>query len=129
MGKFKCILLIDDDEISNFLTERTIMINDLASRVEAAINGEEGLDKLKELYQTNGIPDLILLDIKMPVLDGFGFLKKFHALDIENKPQVVILSSSSHFRDQLRAKEYNIRGFIEKPLSVDKLSKYTSHDN
>lgn len=129
MGKFKCILLIDDDEISNFLTERTIMTNDLASRVEAAINGEEGLDKLKELYQTNGIPDLILLDIKMPVLDGFGFLKKFHELDIENKPQVVILSSSSHFRDHLRAKEYNIRGFIEKPLSVDKLRKYTSPDN
>jgi CheY-like chemotaxis protein len=119
----KCILLIDDDEISNYLTEITIKEHGLALKVETALNGEEGLDKLKALIKDRNeeIPILILLDIKMPVMDGFGFLEKFNELDLENKPTVVILTSSLNPKDMLLAKEFDIKGYLNKPLSADEL--------
>jgi CheY-like chemotaxis protein len=119
MSLLKCIMLIDDDEISHFLTARTILTEGLADRVETALNGEEGLQKLNVLYNgDNEYPEVILLDIKMPVLDGFGFLKKFNELDLVFRPQVVMLSSSINPSDLSKAKEYNIKGFLNKPLSA-----------
>ena len=98
MNKFKCILVIYDDEVSTYLTEITIKEKGLAEKVETALNGKEGLNKLKKLHKKgrNGTPELILLDLSMPVLDGFGFLQKFNELKLEHKPNVVIQIGRAH---------------------------------
>lgn len=121
MKKYKFILLIDDDEVSNYLTEITLKTEGLAEKIETALNGEEGLSKLKNIYGDGRIekPELILLDISMPVLDGFGFLQKFNDLELTQKPKVVILTSSRNRKDMAKIKNYNIAGYLNKPLSAD----------
>jgi CheY-like chemotaxis protein len=131
MNKFRCILIIDDDEISNYLTEITIKTEGLAGRIETALNGEEGLNKLKNLDKNgmNGKPDLILLDISMPVLDGFGFLQKFNEIKLDEKPKVVMLTSSHNPKDILRVKEFNITGYLNKPFSTAALMQLMNYEN
>lgn len=131
MNKYKYIFIIDDDEVSTYLTEITLKAEGLADKVETAFNGEEGISKLKKLSKNgkNGIPELILLDLSMPVLDGFGFLQKFNELEIENKPKVVILTSSSNPKDILRMKEFNILGYLNKPFSAYELRHLMNKDN
>lgn len=131
MNKFKHILIIDDDEVSTYLTEITIKSEGLAEKVDTALNGEEGLNKLKKSHNhvENGTPELILLDLSMPVLDGFGFLQKFDVLEIGNKPKIVILTSSSNPKDMLRVKEFNILGYLNKPFSADELRHLMDNDN
>jgi CheY-like chemotaxis protein len=130
MNKFRCILIIDDDEVSNYLTEITIRNESLTERIETALNGEEGLMKFKKLSKNgNAIPDLILLDISMPVLDGFGFLQKFNELEIDHKPKVVMLTSSHNPKDILRVKEFNITGYLNKPFSAAELRHLINREN
>jgi CheY-like chemotaxis protein len=131
MIKFRCILIIDDDEVSNYLTEITIKAEGLAERIETALNGEEGLLKIKSLEKNGRYekPDLILLDISMPVLDGFGFLQKYNELKLENKPEVVMLTSSNNPKDILRVKEFNIKGYLNKPFSPAELRNLMINGN
>jgi CheY-like chemotaxis protein len=119
MNKLKCILLVDDDEVSNYLTEITIMDEGFAEKIEIAFNGEEGLKKLKALHKAGGVmPELILLDLKMPVMDGFEFLKHFKKMDMENKPEIAILTSSLNPKDRARVSDSGTLGYLNKPLSA-----------
>jgi CheY-like chemotaxis protein len=128
MNEFKCILLIDDDEVSNYLTEITIKSEGYAGRIETALNGEEGLSKLENLQSDNIIPELIILDISMPVMDGFTFLQKFNELNMENKPKVVILTSSRNPKDLVRINELKVIGYLNKPFSADEFKNLISDD-
>jgi CheY-like chemotaxis protein len=120
MNKLKCILIVDDDEVSNYLTEITIKDEDLAEKIEVALNGEEGIKKLQDLHKaTDGeMPELILLDLKMPVMDGFEFLQQFHELVMENKPEIAIVTSSPNPKDRARVSDFGILGYLNKPLSA-----------
>jgi CheY-like chemotaxis protein len=119
MKKLRCILLIDDDEISNYLAEYIIIEEGLAEKTVIACNGEDGLQKLLDLQkESQASPELILLDIKMPVMDGFEFLRKYNQLDLEYKPRVVLLTSSDNPQDKSHAEEYNIAAYLNKPLSA-----------
>jgi CheY-like chemotaxis protein len=71
------------------------------------------------------VPDIIFLDIRMPIIDGFGFMDEYVKLPdtINTKPKVIMLSSTLDEQDYGRAKEFSqIINFLVKPLSVDKLS-------
>jgi CheY-like chemotaxis protein len=120
MRKIKTVLLIDDDSINNFINARLIKKCAISEDVRVASNGKEAILYLKECF-AKGLPcpELILLDINMPVMDGFEFLTAFENLYFINKPKVVIimLTTSSNPKDLEKMSEANIAGFLNKPLT------------
>lgn len=122
--KLKRILLVDDDNINNFINQRLIKKLNIAEEVSVAVNGEEAIKTIMNANNEHW-PELILLDINMPVMNGFEFLEEYKKLDIPNKDNVVIvmLTTSTNQNDMARSKDIPIRGFLNKPLTEDKLEK------
>jgi CheY-like chemotaxis protein len=120
----KRVLLVDDDQTCNFIC--TKFLNSLGTSIESsiALNGKLALDRLMD-YKRHPLPDIILLDLNMPVMGGFEFLTAFRELRIpgQSKVQIVILSSSDDPVDIKKAGEMGIHHYITKPVSLDKLGK------
>lgn len=119
------MLLIDDNDTDNFISRRVIELTEFAQRVVVKSSGQQALDYLQEHAQSpNDIPDLIFLDINMPIMDGFMFLYEFETLptDIQEKSRVIILSSSEDRRDvdKIITNKAVIK-YITKPLTQDDL--------
>jgi CheY-like chemotaxis protein len=125
MQKIKSVLLVDDDNINNFINERLIKKLELANNVNIASNGEEALLFLKEnlTNQDSSIPQLILLDINMPVMDGFEFLKEYEKLSFPNKNNIVItmLTTSTNPGDMEKFNNSGVSSYVNKPLTEPKL--------
>lgn len=126
--RFQKILLIDDDSVSNFLNEMALQEMDLSDEVHISENGEEALKFINRHFSSDGkylenYPDLIFLDINMPVMDGFQFLEEFEKIPFtEKKPiKIVMLTSSNATQDLERAKKFNVEGYIVKPLCAEKI--------
>lgn len=125
--KLNCILLIDDDAAVNFIHNKIIQTSGCAKEIAIARNGLEALEFLKtrdgEKYPQ---PDLIFLDINMPVMNGWEFLDKYEELDNEQKGKelIVMLTTSLNPEDKEKAKKIgNINNFHTKPLSLEHLNK------
>lgn len=128
----RSILIVDDGEDDRYIIRRYLKKIDLSWQVFEAQNGREALDFLKDFegnrqqYQDKFPPTLILLDINMPVMNGFQFLQEFSELrQTENYESVVLamISSSERSEDKLKAQQYPfVKGFIEKwPETIDDL--------
>ncbi|WP_298505115.1 response regulator [uncultured Maribacter sp.] len=128
----KSILLIDDDESSNFLN--TIFINklDLDIDVHATLNGQEGLDFIMNNGDFEGddvlsTPCMIMLDINMPLMNGWQFMEKYEELvpkSLKEQIFIVLVTISDSIEDKRKAKENPyINEFIQKPLSDIKFKK------
>ncbi|WP_299796176.1 response regulator [uncultured Maribacter sp.] len=112
------ILIIEDDEVTNFIA-KTNLEKFGYKNITIALNGQLGLDYLK----TNTCPDIILLDINMPVLDGWDFLDKVNELNLCSDIPVVITTSSFRGDDKLKADGYhNIIEYLEKPINFQHLN-------
>jgi CheY-like chemotaxis protein len=119
------ILLIDDDEVNNFLNEKLIAHSQLAREVVSFTRVEDSIHYLDMQCVQLGKkpPELILLDISMPSMDGFDFIQIYNKLKIKKeKTTIVILSSSSDERDLERVKAMAVNYYLVKPLSVEKLN-------
>lgn len=133
MKKINCILLVDDDSTTNFLNEELILDLGIAEQVHIAYNGQEALDyiNLHGKYKgfskkTHARPNLIFLDINMPLMDGFEFLEHYDKLPKSKKADIVIvfLTTSDAQKDKIQAVANNlIADFIQKPLRKDELMK------
>lgn len=124
-SKLNCILLIDDDETTNYVN--TILINkaDCAEEVKSVTSGHAALEYLKSLDSDgqHPQPDLIFLDINMPVMNGWEFIEEYHQLLPEQRGQVLVwmLSTSDNPADRERAEKLGSDGFMAKPLTISKL--------
>ncbi len=123
MEKLPCILLIDDDKITNYLNTMLLEDLDIAHQVLIAENGLEALRLLQQHSDTESCPDLILLDINMPVMNGFEFLEAYQTLEFTRKQSVVIvmLTTSLNPQDVNRLRSLPQQGFLNKPLSRQKM--------
>lgn len=121
MNKLKCILLIDDDQIANSLNHFIIQGMEISDCIDIVTDGLEGLHYLKN----NAPPNLILLDLNMPIVDGFEFLDSFQKIQIKGKGdiKIVVLSSSSRPADITRALKLGALDYIEKPVKEAKLEE------
>lgn len=120
----KSVLLIDDDSVCNFLSIKTLERMGIVNDIHIALNGKQALDLFKDYYQgSRKLPDIILLDLNMPVMDGFGFLEGFKNLNLPDQDQVkiVIVSSSQSPKDMLRARVLGVTRYISKPIKEDHL--------
>jgi CheY-like chemotaxis protein len=122
MALLKSVLLVDDDYISNFLNSRLIKRLNLAGDIKVAENGKIAFDYLVNEMKTLS-PDLILLDINMPVMSGFDFLEALKNLPADelNNTRIIVLTSSTSLLDLQDLSMYSVSGFIEKPLTQKKI--------
>ena len=122
---FQTCLLIDDNPLDNYINTLMIQKNNFASEVIALESSEDALLKLMSGVIT---PDVIFLDINMPVLNGFEFLAKYASLDINKEgTKIFVLSSSLNPADLYRAIHTPyVTNFIEKTLSIEKLQLITN---
>lgn len=125
MTKLRSILLVDDDPIANYLHEILIGEMEIANEVIIAKNGKEALEKISNCKAPNSYPELILLDINMPEMSGFEFLKEFNKMNLERKKliKIVMLTSSMASQDLEEAKKLNINGYIPKPLKHESIEQ------
>lgn len=123
MKKLKCILLIDDDETTNIINEMLITDMDITEELLQARNGKEGIDLLGKQVDEKDIPELILLDINMPVMDGFAFLEAYQKMNLPAKSSsiIVMLTTSLNPSDVERAKSAGVTDYINKPLTENSL--------
>lgn len=124
MKKLSTILLIDDDSINNFINERLIKKMDVCKDIKISMNGAEAIAFLENSHRAgHALPELILLDINMPVMDGFEFIEAYRKLDIPEKNSVIIvmLTTSTNPGDTTRLNRAGVRDYVNKPLTEDKL--------
>src|ERR1700761_1669351 len=122
------ILLVDDDEINNFISIKLIKKAIENTSISACLNGRFAIEELIEIQKEdpNKLPDYILLDINMPIMNGWEFLDEYKRLNIDpsGKSKIYIISSSVFSNDINKAKSYPlVKNFISKPLSVEKIKE------
>jgi CheY-like chemotaxis protein len=121
MEKFNTVLLIDDDPSSNYISEKLIKRLGLAENVTSVLNG---LQALQYLNNSSDLPDLIFLDINMPLMNGYEFLEAFEMLTIDkSRINIVMLTSSGDGRDLDKVQSYGVRYYLSKPLMDNNLVK------
>ncbi|MFN6945541.1 MAG: response regulator [Cytophagaceae bacterium] len=119
MYKFKSVLLVDDDYISNFIADHLLQKHQICDNVIFCRNGDEALRYLRE---TDLFPELILLDINMPVMDGYEFIESFQHYNMDkNKTRIIIYTSSFSEKDVDILKNIGFNDYIIKPLTEEKL--------
>ncbi|MCB4807972.1 response regulator [Tamlana sp. 62-3] len=116
MSKVLNVLLIEDDVIEVMKLNRAISSLQLNHNVIEANNGEEALDVLQNKGE---LPDIILLDLNMPKLNGIEFLEVLKKDDILKYIPTIILTTSSNQRDLLECYKIGIAGYVLKPLKYE----------
>lgn len=117
------ILLVDDDNICNFIHKKIIQRLEVTEEISVAFNGIDALNKLKEKIKMHQrLPQLIFVDLKMPVMDGYEFLKKLHEEYPKQlyKTVIVVLTTSSHPKDVERISQFKNITHFPKPLTEEK---------
>ncbi|MCG8323168.1 MAG: response regulator [Cytophagales bacterium] len=121
------VMLVDDNDTDNFISKRIIEITKFAKEVEIKNSGKSALEYLEQNKDNeNKLPNIIFLDINMPIVDGFVFLYEFEKFDqiLKDKCKVIILSSSDNKRDIDKIVNNNhVVKFITKPLTESALEE------
>lgn len=125
MRIIKNLTLIDDDDIFVFLTKKVVESTNLVELIKVFGNGLDAINFLKENCEDVGsLPEIILLDLSMPIMDGWQFLDQFTKLipKIDKKITIYICSSSISPSDVLLAKKNSaVSDYIIKPVTKEKL--------
>ncbi|HXA00450.1 MAG TPA: response regulator [Cytophagaceae bacterium] len=124
MKNYNCILLVDDDPICNFINREILRKNKVCKKICIARNGKEALTFLNEYKLKNHcLPDILLVDINMPVMDGFEFLQEFEKLAFlgKEKTRVIILSNTFSKSDIEVLRKMGHLYYLNKPLNKNKL--------
>ncbi|WP_179348096.1 response regulator [Winogradskyella pacifica] len=125
MNKIDVACIIDDDPIFVFGAKRMMELSDFCDSFMVFKNGQEALNSLKPIMIAGeNVPDIILLDINMPIMDGWQFLDEFVKIESHKLLTIYIVSSSIDPVDINRAKRYKtISNYIIKPISTDTLKE------
>lgn len=115
------ILIVDDDKICNFITLNAFKKAGLKN-VFVAVNGDDALKKLKEAEK---FPDLILLDINMPVMNGFEFLENYQKEGFEGQSKIVMYTSSIRESEKKYSLQFkDVCDFVNKPISREQIEAF-----
>ena len=119
----KLILLVEDDPDHELLTIRALKKSNIANEVRVARDGEEAVDLL---FGENAIsPQVILLDLKLPKLDGLEVLRRIRTGESTRLLPVVVLTSSDEERDVVRSYQLGVNSYIRKPVDFNDFAEAT----
>lgn len=121
MKKFNTIFVVDDDLVYHFIIKKLFSKCNIDVKTKYFFNGLEAIDELKERVELDNVPDLILLDINMPVYDGWQFLDEFKKLkaNLSKNIEVYLVSSSNDISDLNKSKMYQdeVKKYYYKPMT------------
>lgn len=121
MKKFKSIFVVDDDMVYHFIIKKLLSKCNIEAKTKYFFNGLEAIEELKERIEEDAVPDLILLDINMPVYDGWQFLDEFKKIkeNLSKDITVYLVSSSNDATDIKKSKEYEqeVKKYFYKPMT------------
>jgi CheY-like chemotaxis protein len=123
MKTFDLTFVVEDDEISSILIEKTIRRNESFKEIQLFENGKAAYDYLNDaIANDKPLPDLIYLDINMPLMDGWEFLDAVQKLGKPGQIPVIMLTSSISEVDLENSKAYpEVKGYFSKPLNNEKV--------
>jgi CheY-like chemotaxis protein len=120
--------IVDDDAIFVFVLKKLLEKNGNFGRMVDFKNGNDAIDIL--FSKESQLPCVILLDLNMPIIDGWQFLDQLEDSELKEQLNVYIMSSSIDRSDIEKSKNYSIvKDFISKPVNADKLDKILSEIN
>ena len=125
MKRIELACIIEDDPIHLFITKKYMEIPNLVKEVIVYENGKDAFEGLKSKFH-NGekLPQIIFLDLNMPVWNGWQFLKEFTKLSTDQEITIYILSSSNSEEDLERAKQYEkIKNYYIKPIELSQMKE------
>lgn len=127
MKKINTFCIVDDDDIYRFTTSLLLKKSDLVNKIIMFSNGLKAINYLKEeMDNIENIPDVLFLDINMPVMDGWEFLQEYLVIRPMMPKTVVIylVSSSVDEKDVLKAKSISeLSGYLVKPISSQNIKE------
>jgi CheY-like chemotaxis protein len=128
--KYRAVMLIDDNEIDNLINQKMIEAASITENIYTHTGAKSAIEFLKNLEKMDMaekvLPDVIFLDIDMPLMDGFQFLDEFENLSelTRKKCRIAMLTSSINPQDFNRSKKYpNVKLYLNKPLSHESILK------
>lgn len=128
--KFRTVMLIDDNEIDNLINQKMIESAAVTENIYTHTGAKSAIEFLRNMERLDVadkvLPDVIFLDIDMPLMDGFQFLEEFEKLSnvAKKKCKIVMLTSSINPQDFSRSKKYeNVKLYLNKPLSHENILK------
>ncbi len=126
---YHTIMLIDDNEIDNLINQKMIEASAITEIIYTHTGAKSAIEFLRNIEKLNVanqvLPDLIFLDIDMPLMDGFQFLDEFEKFGelVKKKCKIVMLTSSINPQDFNRSKKYlNVKLYINKPLTQESIA-------
>ncbi len=125
----RCVLLIDDNEVDNMINSRLIEKHGLTHHVYTFTSGKGGLEFLKNIdkmedFPKGFTPDVVFLDINMPIMNGFSFIKSLDKLSdrVVQGMRIVLLTQSDSPQDIKEAKKFDkVIDYVVKPLNAEKI--------
>lgn len=125
--------MVDDDPISCFINQKIIELSEITDQIAIVHNGREALEYIsKNLAESeDSKSNLILLDLNMPVMNGFEFLEKFQSWEpeLQENIEVVVLTSSYSESDIEKVKAFGIKTYLSKPLTIEGLQSLFEHQS